>query len=226
MTTELNALNLKLQGPNQLVTDLLQHIDIFDGRLEIIESNIKVSNFTLLPTLKENPPIESSELLIFLANLRLQFSSRSADIRAYEYDLMLFSKPLMVNWRDAVNPDYQLELMELQCDPDIKITFDRTLLKKKEDRLPLVEFYQKYVHAAGSYPKLTEHAKKMACLFGSTYVCEQLFTKMKFTKNKYRTMLTDSHLNDILCLASTSLTPNIEKIVKKKKQLHISHVSH
>ena len=149
MRSELNALNLKLHGPNQLVTDLLQHIDIFDGRLEIIESNIKVSNFTLLPTLKENPPIESSELLIFLANLRLQFSSRFADIPAYEYDLMLFSKPLMVNWRDAVNSDYQLELMELQCDPDIKITFDRTLLKKKVDGLPLVEFCQSmFIHLA------------------------------------------------------------------------------
>ncbi len=84
----------------------------------------------------------------------------------------------------------------------------------------------RYVHAAGSYPKLTEHAKKMTCLFGSTYVCDQLDTKMKFTKNKYRTMLTDSHLNDILCQASTSQTPNIEKKVKKKKQLHFAHVSH
>ena len=112
--------------------------------------------------------------------------------------------------------------MELQHDQDIKIAFDRTLLKKKEDRLSLDEFYQKYVHIAGCYPKLSDQAKRIASFFGSTCVCEQLFSKMKFTKNKYRTNLTDSHLNDIICLTSSNLTPNIEKIVKKK-QHQVSH---
>ena len=127
-------------------------------------------------------------------------------IYAYENELQLFSKPVLVNWREEVNPELQLELMELQYDQDIKIAFDRTLLKKKEDRLSLVEFYQKYVHAAGCYPKLSDQAKRIASFFGSTYVCEQLFSKMKFIKNKYR----------------TNLTPNIEKIVMKK-QHHVSH---
>ena len=45
-------------------------------------------------------------------------------------------------------------LWTMVYDQDIKIAFERTLLKKKEDRLSLVEFYQKYVHAAGCYPKL------------------------------------------------------------------------
>ena len=116
------------------------------------------SIFTLLPTLKKNPPTDTSEILVYLANLRLQFSSRFADIRAYEKELQLFRKPLLVNWREEVNPELQLELMELQYDQDIKIAFERTLLKKKEDRLSLVEFYQKFVHAAGCYPKLSDQA--------------------------------------------------------------------
>ena len=177
MTSELNKLNLKLQGPDQVVTDLVNHIDVFDGRLEILEATIRSSNFTLLPTLKKNPPTDTSEILVYLANLRLQFSSRFADIRAYEKELQLFSKPLLVNWREEANPELQLELMELQYDQDIKIAFERTLLKKKEDRLSLVEFYQKFVHAAGCYPKLSDQAKRIASFFGSTYVCEQLFSK-------------------------------------------------
>ena len=132
---------------------------------------------------------------------------------------------MVADWRKEANPDLQLELMELQRDPELKMVFKETLLKKKEDRLSLAEFYRKYVHEAGSFPKLTEHAKKMLCIFGSTYVCEQLFSKMKLSKNKHRTNLTDSHLNDILCLSSTSLTPNIVKIVKKKKRLQVSNRS-
>jgi hypothetical protein len=157
-----------------------------------------------------------------MANLRLQFSTRFADIRAYANELLLFSNPVLVNWREEVHSDFQLELMELQTDPDMKIIFERTKLKKVEDRLPLMDFYQKYVHEARSYPKLIAHAKKMACIFGSTYVCEQLFSKMKFTKNKYRTRLTDSHLNDILYISSSSMTANIDKLVKKK-QHQVSH---
>ena len=67
-----------------------------------------------------------------------------------------------------------------------------------------------------SYPMLIDHAKKMANIFGSTYVCEQLFSKMKFTKNKMRTNLTDDHLNESLRLATSSLNPNIEKLSKEK----------
>ena len=222
MTSELNQLNLKLQGPNQLVTDLIKHVDFFDLKLEMIEGNIREANFTKLPMLKNNPPSDTSELLVYMANLRLQFSTRFADIRAYANELLLFSNPVLVNWREEVHSDFQLELMELQTDPDMKIIFERTKLKKVEDRLPLMDFYQKYVHEARSYPKLIAHAKKMACIFGSTYVCEQLFSKMKFTKNKYRTRLTDSHLNDILCISSSSMTANIEKLVKKK-QHQVSH---
>ena len=222
MSSELNQLNLKLQGPNQLVTDIIKYIDLFEKKLELIKGNIRASNFKNLPKLKENPPTDTSEILFFLEKLQLQFSSRFEDIRAYANELMLFSSPIYVNYMDEIHSEFQLELMELQSDPEMGITFSRTLLKKSEDRLPLLDFYKHYVHEAGSYPKLVDHAKKIACIFGSTYVCEQLFSKMKFTKNKYRSRLTDSHLNDILCICTSGFTANIEKIVKKK-QHHVSH---
>ena len=36
-------------------------------------------------------------------------------------------------------------------------------------------------------------ASKMA-LFGSTYLCEQFFSKMGFMKSPYRSVMTDEHL--------------------------------
>ena len=46
-------------------------------------------------------------------------------------------------------------------------------------------------------------ASKMA-LFGSTYLCEQLFSKTGVMKSLYRSVMTDEHLENGLGVASTS----------------------
>ena len=66
------------------------------------------------------------------------------------------------------------------------------------------------------------HAKKMASIFGSTYTCEQLFSKMKHCKSQTRSNITDEHLNDSLRLATSKLKPNIGKLAREK-QHHPSH---
>ena len=60
-------------------------------------------------------------------------------------------------------------------------------------------------------------------LFGSTYLCEQFFSKMGVMKTPYRSVLTDEHLENGLRIASTSIEANLEKVVGKKSQLQISH---
>ncbi len=50
----------------------------------------------------------------------------------------------------------------------------------------------------------------MVATFGGTYCCEQLFSKMKYTKSRIRSVLSDRHLNDILLLSSLSVEPDIE----------------
>ena len=65
-------------------------------------------------------------------------------------------------------------------------------------------------------------ASKMA-LFGSTYLCEQFFSKMDFMKSLYRSLMTDEHLENGRRVASTSIKVNLNRVVQKKSQLHISH---
>jgi len=60
-------------------------------------------------------------------------------------------------------------------------------------------------------------------LFGSTYLCEQFFSKMGVMKSPYRSVLTYEHLENGLRIASTSIEANLEKVVGKKSQLQISH---
>ena len=59
-------------------------------------------------------------------------------------------------------------------------------------------------------------------MFGNTYVCEQLFSSMKVTKSKLITQLNDGHLQDIILLATSNLTPDLHKF-SSQKQHQIPH---
>jgi hypothetical protein len=54
-------------------------------------------------------------------------------------------------------------------------------------------------------------------MFGSTYMCEQLFSIMKINKNELRSNLTDEHLNSILKINSTHLNFDINALVSQKR---------
>ena len=56
----------------------------------------------------------------------------------------------------------------------------------------LVTFYKKCVY--GKHPNLEQHVRKMVSLSGGTCCCEQFFSRMKFTKRRYRSQLTCEHL--------------------------------
>ena len=155
-----------------------------------------------------------------MEDLIKQFSSRFADVRSHENDFKLFGTPFGMEINNVAD-DLQMELIDLKNDSLMKDTYYELMKSLRAKDLCLLEFYQMHMQSAGTYPNLTDHAKKMPCIFGSTYSCEQLFSKMKFTKNKMHTCLTDSHLEGSLRLASSSLKPNIV-ILSKEKQQHPS----
>ena len=84
----------------------------------------------------------------------------------------------------------------------------------------LLEFYKRLPEE--SFPKIKDLARKKMSLLGSTYICEQLFTKMKHTKSKTRSRLTDCHLENSLRVAASSIAPKIDTL-EKKHQAQISH---
>ena len=67
-------------------------------------------------------------------------------------------------------------------------------------------------------PQLRTQAAQMLSMFGSTYLCEQLFSSMKMTKTTHRRRLTDEHLRSILRISSAqSLIPDIDELASKKR---------
>ena len=70
------------------------------------------------------------------------------------------------------------------------------LLKEKHREGKLLEFYRCLPN--DEFLKLKKFASGMASMFGTTYVWEQTFSKMKNVKAEHRTRLTDEHLKAIL----------------------------
>ena len=83
-------------------------------------------------------------------------------------------------------------------------------------------FYRKYLDQDKFLNLRKFMASKMA-LFASTYLCEKFFSKIGFMKSPYQSVMTDEHLENGLRVASTSIELNLNRVVQKKIQLHISH---
>jgi len=65
---------------------------------------------------------------------------------------------------------------------------------------------------------LYKFATMIMAMFGSTYVCEQLFSFMKLTKTSQRTRLTDQHLSSLIKVGTAqTFQPDITKIVIEKR---------
>ena len=203
ITNHLNSLNLKLQGKNQLVNVLYEHVCAFQARLRLWEFQLKQQNCAHFPTLNANQPIDVTYYSTFISDLSVQFDIRFADVEKYQREFSYFASPFDVNYIEA--PEVmQLELIELQNSVE---------LKSRYRDLSLVEFYQKYL-TNDKFSVLRKHAKTIAVLFGSTYVCEQLFSRMKYGKNKLRTRLKDDHLENVMRLSTSTISPDVIRLSK------------
>ena len=60
-------------------------------------------------------------------------------------------------------------------------------------------------------------------MFGSTYMCESTFSRMKQAKCKNRNRMIDETLEDSLRLATTNIGIDVETIVSEKPRPQESH---
>jgi len=214
ITQHLSDLNVKLQGKNQLVNKMFEHICSFENKLQLFQTQLNKKTLTHFPSLAvrkaEMQDLDCSKYAESVGRLCAEFTSRFSDFMKCETEFKLFSQPFGMKPEDS-SDCYQMELIDLQSDMDLRRAYDSN---------DLVTFYKNYAY--GKYPNLEQHARKMTSLFGSTYCCEQFFSRMKFTKNRYRSQLTDEHLTSQLRVASTSVRADIDKLCKNT-QCQVSH---
>lgn len=84
------------------------------------------------------------------------------------------------------------------------------LIKEFENRfqdIKIINFYKLCLRRE-KYPSLHNYILFVSLLFGSTYKCEQLFSRMKYGKNKISSKKCNEHYENSLRTATTSTEPD------------------
>ena len=208
ITTYLNKLNIALQGKGKLINELFAEIKSFQLKIKLFISQLEKANYCHFPTLqsfltKNNRQCPSNIFTDSLKVLEEDFHHRFQDFYAKEADIFLFENPLKFDFAKAPE-NLQLELIDLQSNNVYKNNFNENSLTSFYSYLPEKQF-----------PNLKNFAKSIICIFSSTYLCEQTFSKMNFIKSKHRTRLTDDNLQNLLRISASQAQPDFNVISNK-----------
>lgn len=226
----LNFLNLKLQGNGLLVNELLSEIRIFEKKVALWCDDIRQERLHF-PSLKsicdENDGIDIDPFTNFLHDLQSEFNGRFTDFDKIKNVVQVLNKCFTLKpngkWTNEAASVFgsnkaalQMEIIDFQEDTALQDKFQQV-----PKDLSCEMFWVKYV-SGDKYPEMKNLATELCTMFGSTYACESAFSKMNFIKNKFRSRLTDGHLNDLMRISCTASSPNFKNIVQNKK-CHFSH---
>lgn len=216
ITSHLNAINLQLQGRARVISEMYTTVKTFQTKLTLWEAQMQKENLIHFPscqTIKNELStgvFPSAEFADKISILAADFRHRFADFEAQKSRFALLGNPFAVDV-ESISPNLQMELIELQCDD---------ALKAKYAAVGAAEFAR---FLPDTMPQLRTQAAQTLSMFGSTYLCEQLFSFMKLNKTSHRSRLTDEHLHSVLRISSSqSLTPNIDELVQKMKHRQVS----
>lgn len=206
ITEHLNILNLTLQGKDNLIYNMSDEIKGFQMKLELWYEQITENNLHFFPRLRkisENQIVDFTKYNREIHNLLTQFKERFVVLDYLQTQFDIFLAPFRANIRSAPI-DLQMELIELQCSSKLKLEF----LEISDT----IAFYK--CLDSSKYPALRNFAAKIVSMFGSTYICEQFFSKMNVNKCNVRNRVPDFTLCSIMRIATAnSIQPNIDAIV-------------
>ena len=129
-------------------------------------------------TLEEQNPSTTIEYAGECTKLIEAFNERFKDVKIKQMELNMFATPFNVEAADAPHL-LQLGIIHLQNNSELKVRYNN---------ITLLEFYKSYIRV---HPTLKKHALKYAPVFGTTYCCEQLFSKLTIAKSRLLSRLTD-----------------------------------
>lgn len=211
ISMHLNDLNIRLQGKNAMIHNLFDQVEAFERKLSLWKNQVLQGDFTHFPTLSQCEVQNKEKFSEALSMLQQDFSNRFLDFKQNKNMMKLFCAPFSVNVEDY-SGNIQMELIDFQCNSD---------LQEKFKNFGLLEFYSLYVEG-DRFPAIRSHALATASLFGSTYICEQLFSRMKNVKSKLRNRISDTHLENSLRISTSDIKANVDRLVKEK-QCQVSH---
>ena len=142
------------------------------------------------------------------------------DFKTHKATFQIFADPFSFDVQDTPLV-LQMELIDLQCNSELKLKFwTQSQVKNSKPREvsgkadKLGQFLREL---PPTFPELSRMFERTMCFFESTYLCEKFFSTMNFYKSKYRSKLTDEHLQAILRVSiASSLKPNVPQLCERK----------
>nr|KAF6501055.1 hypothetical protein HJG59_008042 [Molossus molossus] len=206
ITKYLSDLNVKLQGANQLLSSLLSNVKLFEAKLRLWKVELKRNNKVHFPTLEGQKHCRTLEYAVECSKLIETFNERFKDMKSKPMKLNIFATPFNVEPVDV--PDkLQHKTIQFQSDDE---------LKARSNHLSLLGFYKCYI-SSDECPTLRTHELKYASVFGTTYCCEQSFSKLSIAKSRLHSRLTNANLEKQLSVATSPVPAHITGFTKEKQ---------
>lgn len=197
----------------------------FKAKLNLFLINLARENIDLFPTLTDLKKklnianIDYSKYELKIRSLLQSFGNRFQDFESKKQNIQIFINPFIISLTEIISypANIQLELTELQNHCALKNLFVEKISSKAQNSSEEFADFWTLVPKE-SFPVITDLALQFLCSFGSTYVCEKVFSDLNYIKNKYRTSLTEQHIStrSMLLLSTSNLNPNIRKLVQQK----------
>ena len=235
ITGHLNELNLKLQGAGQTVLDMYETWAAFVAKLAVLSSDVATSTFRYFKhcrQLSAQQNISPADICKYINVLEAEFTTRFQEFQKYgplfsflinpdSFDGHDLELPLL-DWLDT--QDMQMQLIELKTSTLWKSKFAdlRRELETETVRDHCACITTCWLSVPGKFSCLRNIALALLSVFGSTYMCEQIFSHMKSVLNPHRSRLTTDHSEACVQLKVTKYDPKITAL-SKGKQCQGSH---
>ncbi len=225
ITSHLNELNLRLQGKDNSICELVTAVRSFQRKLEVFKEDLQ-GDCAHFPAVQDQVQGQRdvSSFVDFIDKLIVNFSNRFDSFRFGQQltmfiqnpflitDVMEFSKEVTQHFKWVNAGPLQMQLVDLQADVALKEQFVRS---------DSSTFWLQMVPET-AFPGLRKVALHILTMFGSTYNCEAAFSTMNIIKTKYRSRLTNEHLHMGMRIALTPFKPRF-KILARQARAQFSH---
>ncbi|XP_060762621.1 general transcription factor II-I repeat domain-containing protein 2A-like [Neoarius graeffei] len=218
LSNMLNELNVELQGKEKLVINMISTVNAFKGKLKLLSSKIQrndLGNFSNLASELNNQGKDSTEFdsacyAEQIDTVLSDFDRRFQDFALLEPVAMFMCFPFQEDAEvdvlaSKISTMFQLSSAEVE-DEILTLQADINLKSRANEQFWSLLTEEKY-------PNMRKCATSLTAMFGSTYLCESAFSHMKIIKSKYRSTLTDDHLEACLRLAISSYIPDYASLV-------------
>ena len=158
VTEHLDQLNKKLQGANQIVSHMYDHVCAFARKLTMFCSQLEKFDFTHFPSMSILSPASTEAYVSAITDMREEFT-RLQDFSTHTSKFYNFVNSFSVSPEDF-DAALQMQLIELQCDSKLLHHHSNNDLTFYTNNLPVTR-----------YPPLANHATITLCLFGVTHIC-------------------------------------------------------